>query len=283
MSVPTDLVVDFQRVTGANEVIAKEFLINSNYNLERSIARYFDMGIAAPNAGEILSTLEILPTPATDPFAQKQSFADPFHFLKKNEEDVAWITGTTLLEVSFKGDCKELWLDCSVDFVFKNQKTEAIEAVFHYRSECSVYGFEVTVGDRVIRGVCEEKAEAADQYDDSISSGKSAFLLEQNKSDSSFQIILGNLAPQQVAKVTLRYCQELDMDGEANALLKVPIFAMAPPQGNNHTRSLTLYSYAFCFRCPWYSLCLRSRCEGSGMLVWTRHGSRTRKQRFAQC
>ncbi|MES0337914.1 MAG: VIT domain-containing protein [Candidatus Magnetobacterium sp. LHC-1] len=64
---------------------------------------------------------------------------------------------------------------------FKNAEPTAIEAVYKFPlpTDCSVCGFKVTTGDRVVEGEIEERDRAFHIYDKAISEGHGAFLLDE--------------------------------------------------------------------------------------------------------
>ena len=66
---------------------------------------------------------------------------------------------------------------------FKNKETSPIEAAYCFPLEegSAVCGFEVQIGDRVIKGAVEEREQAFKAYDDAIARGDGAFLLDQEK------------------------------------------------------------------------------------------------------
>jgi len=49
------------------------------------------------------------------------------------------------------------------------------------QEDCTIFDLAVEVDGKVVKGVCKEKEEAFARYDDSISSGHNAFLLEAGK------------------------------------------------------------------------------------------------------
>jgi len=58
----------------------------------------------------------------------------------------------------------------------------------------AVSGFEIVTGDRKLKGEVKKSADAAADYDDAVSAGHGAYLLEQETGEM-FRISVGNLAP----------------------------------------------------------------------------------------
>lgn len=91
---------------------------------------------------------------------------------------------------------------------FRNVEKNPIEAtyLFPLPEEAAVCGFSVRTGDRLLRGTVEERDNAFDTYDQAMSEGDGAFLLDQER-PNVFQISVGNLLPGQEVQVELRFIQ----------------------------------------------------------------------------
>lgn len=107
-------------------------------------------------------------------------------------------------------------LEIDLEMRFKNETGGPMEAVFKFLTTNEVmYGFEVHVNGKIIKGVCKEKEQARRDYDDAIAEGKGAYLAEQNEDDKrkSFDIMVGNLPDKTSCTVKLSYAQELSHEG----------------------------------------------------------------------
>ena len=108
---------------------------------------------------------------------------------------------------------------------YSNTNDNPVEAMFVFPVEdkAAVCGFEATIDGKTIVAEVREKQEARDMYDDAISSGHSAFLLE-NKDESSdiFVISVGNLPPQKSATVVLSCVTELSVEKEGSVVFFLP-------------------------------------------------------------
>ena len=104
---------------------------------------------------------------------------------------------------------------------YSNTNDNPVEAMFVFPVEdkAAVCGFEATIDGKTIVAEVREKQEARDMYDDAISSGHSAFLLE-NKDESSdiFVISVGNLPPQKSATVVLSCVTELSVEKKGSVV-----------------------------------------------------------------
>ncbi len=71
----------------------------------------------------------------------------------------------------------------------------------------------ITASARV--GVCVCLRQARDQYDDAVSSGQQAFLLEESEESSDvFRLSVGCLSPGQNASITIVYIMELSVQAD---------------------------------------------------------------------
>jgi Ca-activated chloride channel family protein len=99
---------------------------------------------------------------------------------------------------------------------YRNRERRDIEAVYTFPLDAAaaVCGFEARVGERRIAARIEERDRAFEVYDDALSEGHGAFLLDQERPDV-FTASVGNLRPGQAAEVVLRYAAPLSFEGDA--------------------------------------------------------------------
>src|SRR4051812_33474661 len=99
----------------------------------------------------------------------------------------------------------------TIEQTFINLENRAIEAVYTFPlpESAAVCGFEVITADRVLTGRIEEAEQAIEQYDDAISTGHGAFMMEQDRPDV-FTVRVGNLKPHQAATIRLTYVWPLE-------------------------------------------------------------------------
>lgn len=108
---------------------------------------------------------------------------------------------------------------------YTNKDENPIEAIYIFPldEQSAVCGFQATIDGRTIVAEIQEKQEARDTYDDAISSGQSAFLLEESDESSDiFQISVGNLLPKTEAIVELRFVTELAVESEGRVVFALP-------------------------------------------------------------
>uniref|UniRef100_A0A3B3S7X4 VIT domain-containing protein n=1 Tax=Paramormyrops kingsleyae TaxID=1676925 RepID=A0A3B3S7X4_9TELE len=100
---------------------------------------------------------------------------------------------------------------------YENQESSPVEAVFIFpmESNATIYSFVARIGDVEIKAQVKEKAQAQEEYDDAVSSGQQAFLLEESDESSDvFRLSVGSLPPGQSASVTLSYVTELAVQAD---------------------------------------------------------------------
>ncbi|KAK3719193.1 hypothetical protein QZH41_009606, partial [Actinostola sp. cb2023] len=100
-------------------------------------------------------------------------------------------SGVPLEKIQIRGNIKGFTAEVLAIMEYKNNSGSPIEAiyVFPLDEKAAVCGFQATIDGRTIVAEIQEKQEARDTYDDAISSGHSAFLLEESDESSDiFQI-----------------------------------------------------------------------------------------------
>ncbi|KAG7483968.1 hypothetical protein MATL_G00043990 [Megalops atlanticus] len=109
---------------------------------------------------------------------------------------------------------------------YENQQSGPVEAIFTFPmdSSASVYRFLARIGGTEIEAQLRERQEAQEQYDDALSSGQQAFLLEESAESSDiFQLRVGSLPPGESASVSLAYVTELAVQADDALRFCLPI------------------------------------------------------------
>jgi Ca-activated chloride channel homolog len=107
-------------------------------------------------------------------------------------------------------DVRGLVAAATVTQRYENNSAEAIEAVYVFPlpHDAAVYDMEIRVGDRVIRSVIRERAEAKRTYEAAKAEGKRAALLEEER-PNIFTASVANIMPGDRIEVRLRYVEPL--------------------------------------------------------------------------
>ncbi|KAF8580008.1 hypothetical protein K439DRAFT_1415709 [Ramaria rubella] len=106
-----------------------------------------------------------------------------------------------------------------------------INYVFPLPPDASVCAFKAVIdGSRTIKGVVKEKSIAKAEYEDAVSRGKTAALLEQANVEI-FQVSLGNIRPKQTIEIHISYACIISQDGSLDSLRINFPSAIAPRYG----------------------------------------------------
>ncbi|XP_062917396.1 von Willebrand factor A domain-containing protein 5A-like isoform X2 [Mobula hypostoma] len=130
-----------------------------------------------------------------------------------------------LKKISVRVEVKGFVADVSADLEYRNEEASPLEALFTFPvdSDSAVYNFQATVDGKTIVAEIKEREQARDDYDDAISSGQEAFLLEEDSSSSDiFTCRVGNLPPGCAATVSFSLAQELPLEADGAVRFTLP-------------------------------------------------------------
>ncbi|XP_051813561.1 von Willebrand factor A domain-containing protein 5A-like isoform X13 [Acanthochromis polyacanthus] len=144
---------------------------------------------------------------------------------------------------------------------YQNKEDKAVEAVFVFPlpGDAAVCHFSAVIGQKEIVAEVKEKQEAREEYDDALSSGQQAFLLEESEqSPDIFSMKVGGLAPGESASIRLEYVTELAVQADDGLRFCLPavLNPRYQPQGSEGASvqvfsvpaSLVPYTLCFCGR-----------------------------------
>lgn len=111
------------------------------------------------------------------------------------------------------GQLTGLFATVAVKQTFRNplEKAAELEYLFPLPETAAVFDFELTTGDRTIRGEVRELDQAREEYDRSRRQGKQAALVESRRRNL-FAIRVANVLPGHPIVTTLRYQEKLKYD-----------------------------------------------------------------------
>ncbi|KAM3875308.1 von Willebrand factor A domain-containing protein 5A-like [Diretmus argenteus] len=101
--------------------------------------------------------------------------------------------------------------------LYENKEDKPLEAVFVFPlpGEAAVCHFSAKIGETQVVAEVQEKQKAREQYDDALSSGLQAFLLEESEqSPDIFSLRVGSLPPGESASIRLDYVTELAVQAD---------------------------------------------------------------------
>ncbi|KAM6172515.1 von Willebrand factor A domain-containing protein 5A [Erethizon dorsatum] len=136
-----------------------------------------------------------------------------------------------LKNISVTVSIREFVAGVSATLYYENEENVALEAffVFPMDEDSAIYTFEALVDGTKIVAELQDKMKAHASYEDAISQGYQAYLLEEDKcSRDVFCCNVGNLQPGSKVALTLRYVQELPL--EADGALRYVLPAILNPR-----------------------------------------------------
>jgi von Willebrand factor A domain-containing protein 5 len=223
-----ELIAQFQMITGVNVDAARTYLSSASNNLEQALQRYFDADIAPPEQfAEPVVQVNFAPVEQVeeeeDDYEQcslqvVQAATDA----NNNNNGAKKRAGVPLRGQTVKVVVLENGLaDVSIVQRYVNDGSEPIECVFVFFAEnAAVYRFVASMGGKRLVGRVQERGEAFKRYDDAISGGHGAALLEQDAPDA-FSVSVGGLLAGGEAVIELRYVAEIDVS-DLRASLTLP-------------------------------------------------------------
>ncbi|OWF43481.1 von Willebrand factor A domain-containing protein 5A-like [Mizuhopecten yessoensis] len=119
---------------------------------------------------------------------------------------------------------------------YLNETNDPIEANFTFPLDTgsAVYRFEAEIDSRLIVAECQEKSQARDTYQQAVSIGQTAVLLEEHDdTDDIFVCRLGNLPPNEKALLKICYVSELPHDPNGALRFTLPT-VLNPRYGAEH-------------------------------------------------
>ncbi|XP_039454037.1 von Willebrand factor A domain-containing protein 5A-like isoform X1 [Oreochromis aureus] len=144
---------------------------------------------------------------------------------------------------------------------YENKEDKPLEAVFVFPlpGDAAVCHFSAQIGQTQIVAEVKEKQKAREEYDDALSSGQQAFLLEESdQSPDIFSLRVGSLPPGESASIRLEYVTELAVQADDGLRFCLPavLNPRYQPQGSKGAgvqvtsvpASLVPYSLSFSAR-----------------------------------
>uniref|UniRef100_I3K286 VIT domain-containing protein n=1 Tax=Oreochromis niloticus TaxID=8128 RepID=I3K286_ORENI len=108
---------------------------------------------------------------------------------------------------------------------YENKEDKPLEAVFVFPlpGDAAVCHFSAKIGQTQIVAEVKEKQKAREEYDDALSSGQQAFLLEESdQSPDIFSLSVGSLPPGESASIRLEYVTELAVQADGGLRFCLP-------------------------------------------------------------
>ncbi len=131
-----------------------------------------------------------------------------------------------LLGVKLNGEIRGLLFEACVKQSFCNPTNSNVEIIYTFPLPWGavLLGIDVLLGEQTLSGVIVEKKQAEASYEEALSEGNTAIMLEKNH-DQSYSLNLGNLAGKENCIITLRYAQTLQFEQRGLRLLIPTVIA----------------------------------------------------------
>jgi len=142
-----------------------------------------------------------------------------------------------LEDVRTEGLLDNLTLSIRAQQTYRNSGTTNIEATYTFPLplDAVLLGFHVQIGDRKLAGRIVEKSAGEEAYEDAITDGDTAILLEQIR-PGMYSASVGNLLPNETAKLTIEYSLMLRWN-ENKVRIHIPT-TLAPFYGDPNAAGL---------------------------------------------
>ncbi|MDD5723117.1 MAG: VIT and VWA domain-containing protein [Syntrophales bacterium] len=142
-----------------------------------------------------------------------------------------------LQSVDVNSALNNLICETTVRQSYKNVEDKNIEAVYTFSIPLHAVfmNLEVTIGERVLKGIVVEKSEAVDRYEDAVTEGNAAIMLEQTEL-GLYAMNVGNLMPGEEAVISFTYVELHHWQG--NSLRFFLPTTIAPRYGNPEAAGL---------------------------------------------
>lgn len=117
-----------------------------------------------------------------------------------------------LKKVKITGDVIGKFGVFEIEQLYKNNTKDVLEVgyTFPIVETATVVGFEINVGDKILKGKCKEKGEAKKEYQKNIVKGNSAYMIEQ-ESDNIFKISVGKIDKGEEIKIKIQYIDKFEI------------------------------------------------------------------------
>ncbi|MBQ9279854.1 MAG: VWA domain-containing protein [Clostridia bacterium] len=99
-----------------------------------------------------------------------------------------------------------------VEQEYKNNTNKVLEVgyTFPIVETATIVGFEIIIGDKVLKGKCKEKEKARKEYQKNIVKGNSAYMMEQ-ETDNIFRISVGKIDKGEEVKLKIHYIDKFEI------------------------------------------------------------------------
>jgi len=153
---------------------------------------------------------QVLPPPDRWPSWDEENqdkTLSPYFFVQSDDSSTDRLP---LKETSANVNIAGVIADVKITQVYKNEGQNVLEAIYIFpaSTRAAVYSMKMTIGEREIIAIIQEKQKARENYEQAREEGKTASLLEQMR-PNVFQMNVANILPGDIIKVEMNYTELL--------------------------------------------------------------------------
>ncbi|MDR1462201.1 MAG: VIT and VWA domain-containing protein [Azoarcus sp.] len=181
-----------------------------NISVPRILGKCLSSGCYAASSCFMALAVLFAPSSQAQPDGAPDKTESPYFYMPGGDPAVdALPLKSTDVDVRIAG----VIADVTVTQVYKNEGARPIEAkyVFPSSTRAAVHAMNVRLADRSIEARIREKRQAAQEYTQAKSEGRTAALLEQHR-PNVFQMNVANIMPGDDVRVELRYTELLNAE-----------------------------------------------------------------------
>ncbi len=125
-----------------------------------------------------------------------------------------------------------------IEQTFKNNTSNVLEVEYTFPivETATVIGFEIVIGDKVLKGKCKDKEKAKKEYHQNMVKGNSAYMMEQ-QTNNVFKISVGKIDKDEEVKIKINYIDKFEITDNTIKIL-IPTL-VTPKYKSNITNKLT--------------------------------------------
>jgi Ca-activated chloride channel family protein len=120
------------------------------------------------------------------------------------------VTSALLLDTAISGEVNGMVASITIEQTFKNSSANWVNGryVFPLAEDAALDSMQLRIGDRLIKGVVQAKAEAKKTFEAAKKAGKKAGLVEQHRANL-FSMSVANIGPSETVIATLTYVSKV--------------------------------------------------------------------------
>ena len=137
----------------------------------------------------------------------------------------------TLKKVEIEGNIIGKFGSFSITQKYVNNTNKVLEVgyTFPIVDTATVVGFEIKVGEKILKGICKEKEEAKKEYAENLVIGNSAYMMEQ-ETGNTFKMSIGKIDKGEEVIAIIKYIDKFEI---VDNTIQMLIPTLVPPRYNS--------------------------------------------------